>query len=305
MKPTLSSLWNRRVKRRGFRLRSSSSSYASSRTRAVNASRVESGDQVTSAALSFRSVSLRASPPSGRDDVDLSRRLFVAAIGDEREPAAVRRPPGRSVALLAGREGARLVGAVERHDPDRAPVLARLAVGRRHHVRDAAPIGREPRRRRPPSARRHPRAASRPRGGTIGPTTQRTSIRRDARKRRPAPPSGCAMDAGYCRGSTQRGCLRQPGDLTTEAALLDIPRRATTAGAESPARVRRAAAKLSRHDADRRHLDGALDVPQQRPVQLSVDRVLTENLLARRSRDAQTRRRRLDRLLRQYAGAPH
>ena len=30
----------------------------------MNASRVESGDQATSSTLSFRSVSLRASPPS-------------------------------------------------------------------------------------------------------------------------------------------------------------------------------------------------------------------------------------------------
>ena len=53
-----------RVNRRGFRFLSSSSSYASSRTRAVKAMRVESGDHAISDALSFRSVSFRASPPS-------------------------------------------------------------------------------------------------------------------------------------------------------------------------------------------------------------------------------------------------
>ena len=64
VQPTLSSLWKTRVKRRGLRFRSSSSSYASSGTRAVNAIRRESGDQTGASAPSFVSVSLRGSPPS-------------------------------------------------------------------------------------------------------------------------------------------------------------------------------------------------------------------------------------------------
>src|SRR5215213_1167303 len=64
VQPTLSSLYWARVIRRGRRFFSSSSSYASSRTRAENAMRVPSGDHASSPASSFRSVSRIGSPPS-------------------------------------------------------------------------------------------------------------------------------------------------------------------------------------------------------------------------------------------------
>ena len=52
-----------RVNRRGCRFRSSSSSYASSRTRRANAIRLESGDQAIDSTPSLPSVSRRGSPP--------------------------------------------------------------------------------------------------------------------------------------------------------------------------------------------------------------------------------------------------
>ena len=64
VQPTLSSLNWSRVKRRGSRLRSSSSSYAASRTRETKASRVPSGDQAASLGPSFSSVRQSGSPPS-------------------------------------------------------------------------------------------------------------------------------------------------------------------------------------------------------------------------------------------------
>ncbi len=75
-----------------------------------------------------------------RDDVELRRRLLGSAVRREREPAAVRRPAGRTVPLVAEGEPARLGGAVERRHPDRPAVLARLAVDRPDLVRDARPV---------------------------------------------------------------------------------------------------------------------------------------------------------------------
>ena len=76
-----------------------------------------------------------------RDDVQLRRRLLGSAVRGEREPAAVGRPARRAVALLAGGEPARLLGAVEGGDVDRAAVLVLLAVDRPDVVRDPEPVG--------------------------------------------------------------------------------------------------------------------------------------------------------------------
>src|SRR5581483_6885034 len=81
----------------------------------------------------------------GGDRVEGGRRLVVAAARREREPLAVGRPARRAVAALAGGELHRFVGAVERRDPDSAPVLARLLVDPRHDVRDTRAVGRDAR----------------------------------------------------------------------------------------------------------------------------------------------------------------
>ena len=62
--------------------------------------------------------------PVRRQHVQLAMRLLLlaVAVGDEREPAPVGRPAGRVVAPLAGRELPRIIGAVERRDPDRRAV---------------------------------------------------------------------------------------------------------------------------------------------------------------------------------------
>ena len=168
VQPTLSSLYRRRVSRRGARFLSSSSSYASSRTRIVYASRVESGDQTTSSTPSFASVSAARLAALGRDDVELRRRLLVAAVRREREPAAVGRPARRAVALLAGGESARLRGAVERRRPrsrrgTRSTRGRSTRPGTRRGARRARCAGR-----RRLSARRCHRAACLPRAGLYG-----------------------------------------------------------------------------------------------------------------------------------------
>ena len=145
---------------------SSSSSYASSRTRARRrAASSRATRRPLDALLAVGELARLAA--LGGDDVELRRRLVVAAVRDEREPAAVRRPARRRRRALARGELPRLAGAVERRDPDRAAVLVRLLVDRpdlstRRAARPARCAGR---RRR--SARRRPRAAFRPRGGTI------------------------------------------------------------------------------------------------------------------------------------------
>ena len=63
MNPSLSSLKKARVIRRGARFLSSFSSYAGSGTLEAKAIRVPSGDHAACVTSSFRSVSLRASPP--------------------------------------------------------------------------------------------------------------------------------------------------------------------------------------------------------------------------------------------------
>ena len=64
VQPSSSSLYCSRVNRLGPRFFGSSSSYAASGTRDVNAIRVPSGDHTSWLALCLRSVSLRGSPPA-------------------------------------------------------------------------------------------------------------------------------------------------------------------------------------------------------------------------------------------------
>ena len=104
--------------------------------------RVGRPDDLLDALLRFRQRARLAA--LGRDDVELRRRLLGPAIRREGEPAAVRRPARRAVALVAEGEPARVAGAVERGDPDRSAVLVRLAVDRPDLVGDVPSVRCDP-----------------------------------------------------------------------------------------------------------------------------------------------------------------
>ena len=129
-------------------LRSSSSSYASSRyaAREGDAARVgRPGDRLDGLLAVGQPPRLAA---VGRQDVELSLRLLLVlavAVRDEGEPAPVGRPAGRPVVPLAGGELPRLLGAVERRHPDRGAVGVRLLVDPADDVGDAPAVGRKAR----------------------------------------------------------------------------------------------------------------------------------------------------------------
>src|SRR5262249_47780881 len=75
-----------------------------------------------------------------REDVDLARGLLSAAPGDEREPAAVRRPARLRVALLPRRQPARRRRSVDGREPDGASVLPILSVDPPDDVRNPIPV---------------------------------------------------------------------------------------------------------------------------------------------------------------------
>src|SRR5437868_9960611 len=87
---------------------------------------------------------LRLAALCGNDE-EVVRRLLVAAVGDEREPASVRRPARRRVASLARREWARLARPVARRHPDCAAVLIPLFLDPPQLVRDACAVRRDTR----------------------------------------------------------------------------------------------------------------------------------------------------------------
>src|SRR5206468_5246911 len=83
--------------------------------------------------------------PLGGNEIDVRRRLLVAAVRGEGEPPAVRRPARHHVAPLTRSELAWLGGAVERRHPDRASVLVRLLIERRDGVAHERAVRRDAR----------------------------------------------------------------------------------------------------------------------------------------------------------------